>query len=976
MRKNILLFIKIICFGFLLILLQHTETFAVESKNVLVLHSYNQGFIWSSDINSAIEDVLCKNNLYNINMYPEYMDAKNKTIDSLYSNRFYESLMLKYKDTKFDLVIASDNPALNFINNYNNSLFKDIPIVLCGINSSETDISPYDNKIYMLEKTNIEDMLNNIHSLQPEIKNIVAFGSNSTNGKNDFDSLKDISYKYKGIFNFSFNENADLDKLKSTVNENKKDSAILLLTDPFLQNNNYRYLGLIKDNFFKENKTPIYSFWDFDLDFGIIGGNLISGYSQGEAAAKIGLDILNGKPLSSISKVNESPNRCIYDYNKLKQLNISLKSLPKESIIINKPFSFYEKYKIMVWFVSVVFMLLISMIAFLTILIRQKKKNEIALNCSYEELSAVYEELTATEEELRVQYEDLLNSREIIKDSEEKYRLAVEGANDAIWQWDILNNDFFISSKWTEITGYETDIKFQDIYYKLIVPEQREVAINELDLSLKNQQHFYKSEFKIISKDNDAILWLLSRGKVLRDTYGKPIKMAGSITDITERKIHEKYITEMAYYDSLTKLPNRMLFSIRLENCIKDNKENSKLGAVIFLDLDEFKKVNDTLGHYKGDLLLKVTAERIKNSVPLDSLVARFGGDEFLVLISPIENYEYLEIICNKILDSIKEPIPMDDSLIYITCSMGIIFFPQDGTTVDNILKNADSAMYKAKKMGKNQYCFFDNSILADLINKTNIENNLRFALENHELYLNYQPLVDIVSRRTIGLESLIRWKNKEFGNISPAEFIPIAENSGLIISIGQWVLEKSCAKIRELLDKGFNLNYISVNVSMIQFIRNDFVDTVIKTLDKYDIPAPMLSLEITESVLVDNTEENLNKIKTLRKLGIKISLDDFGTGYSSLNYLRMFSIDTLKIDKSFIQDIEKNLEEKVICNFLIKLSQELNFKVIAEGIENELQLNILESMNCHIAQGFYLSRPLGDEALEDFLIKESQCYK
>ncbi len=938
---------------------------AMEIKNVLVLHSYNEGFSWTETISKGIKSAFNDADI-NVNIKFDYMDLKEKS-DDTYLQGFFNLQKSKYAHIKFDAIIASDNGAMNYLLKYGQELFPKIPVVFCGINEINSAILENNSEYkIILENIAIDEMLENITLMFPNINIINVFGNNSISGKSDFDNIKKSSHKFSN-YTFKFYENTPIEELKIKIENSDENTAFVFVTDPFTDSTgHYRYISDSKDEVFKNSSSPLFSFWDFELGNGILGGKITSGFYQGEEASKIALEILSGDSIDSIPKISESPNKYMFDYDQLKKFNINSKVLPEGSIVVNESVSFFAKYKVLVIITTIVFLFLVTIISFLSIIINQKRKNEIKLNDSYEELSAVYEELTATEEELRAQYEELRDNEEVIRNSEERFRLAIDGANDAIWEWDMITNQFFISEKWTEISGYDEPLNLKDIFKRYIHQEDKKAVKENLETCINNNSIF-RSEFRIIGKDG-SIKWILNRGKLLLNSKDKAIKMAGSITDITERKINEKQIKEMAYFDDITKLPNRNYFMKKLTKILETNYIDGKNTALIFLDLDEFKEINDTSGHDKGDSVLKEIAAKLKATLPLSSIVGRFGGDEFLVLIPEYGDIEDLESICNRLVQMFKKSFILDGSTNYVTASMGIAIAPMDGEEADILLKNADTAMYRAKEHGKNQYCFFNYAMRKELMKRVSIENNLRRALENHELKIYYQPQVNLTNGKIEGMEALIRWSNKELGFVSPSEFIPIAEKTGLIVPIGTWVLETVCKQNKIWLNKGFKYNSIGVNVSCIQFVREDFIDIVKDILFEEELESNYLDIEITESLLIDSTEDNINKLRELKSIGVKISLDDFGTGYSSLNYLRKLPINVLKIDKSFVQEICDKAEQRLIIEVIINLSHSLGYKVVAEGVETKEQLELLKTMKCDIGQGYYFSKPINVEEMEQLL--------
>lgn len=593
------------------------------------------------------------------------------------------------------------------------------------------------------------------------------------------------------------------------------------------------------------------------------------------------------------------------------------------------------------------------------------------LNLSYEELTAVYEELSATEEELRAQYEELQQNEEELRNSEEKFRLAVEGANDAIWEWDLTTNKFFASDKWYEITERNM-MKVVNVKYILndiIHMDDAEMANEDLRKHLFGETEFYKSEFRIRRVDGEY-KWVLNRGKALRDANNKPIKLAGSLTDISERKSAEDRITYMAYYDILTKLPNRTLFIERLEKELKQCYYSDNMGAVLFIDLDNFKNTNDTLGHDYGDMLLQLIADKFEKVKSNSDTICRFGGDEFIVLQPNIKSEDDVVKLATDILEIFHEVFIINEKQIFITGSIGIALYPRDGTNTNSVLKNADTAMYKAKESGKNRYSFFNEEMYRGLKRRTMIERILRNALENNELQIHYQPQFDIKSNKITGFEALMRLNSKELGPIPPNEFIPIAEESGLIIEIGEWCLRRVCLKNKEWKDKGYDYGCIAVNISSVQLQQVDFLHMVKRSIKDAELKPEFLEIELTETILMKSLENNVNILNELRSMGVKIALDDFGTGYSSLNYLRKIPITTLKIDKSFIDGLTRSLKEEAIADGIIQIAHKMDLDVVAEGVEFNHQLKILQDKQCDKIQGYLFSKPLAETEVEKILQK------
>ncbi|MBC8061707.1 MAG: EAL domain-containing protein [Clostridiaceae bacterium] len=590
------------------------------------------------------------------------------------------------------------------------------------------------------------------------------------------------------------------------------------------------------------------------------------------------------------------------------------------------------------------------------------------LSLSYDELLSLHEELSSIEEALREQYKELQYKDEALTNSDERYRLAIDGANDSIWQWDLGTGDFFASDKLFEITGYDLNkcINLTRLLKELIHPDDLAMARNDLQEHIKNITKVYKSEYRVKILDGSYI-WVSSRGKALRDSEGKAIKIAGSIADITDKKISEDKIKFMAFHDSLTNLPNRTFFMNKLNDQIELASDKNTEGAVFFIDLDNFKNINDTMGHDYGDKLLIYLAKQLEYLIDEKDTICRLGGDEFIVLHPYLETSEVVQY-AKLLLALFNRIFEIDNKQMYITASVGVAIYPKDGSDANSILKNADAAMYKAKELGKNGFALYDAKMYLQLARKTCIERILRDSIKNNELSIYYQPQYDTQKNEIFGFEALLRLDSKELGPISPVEFIPIAEESGYITKLDRWVLNESCKQSVKWLEAGYKFKSISINVSSVDIHQPDFLESIKTILKNTAINPNIVELEITETVLMQSLDSSINILKELNDMGIRIALDDFGTGYSSLNYLRKIPICTLKIDKSFIDNITSSTKEESIINNIIQMAHSMDLKVVAEGVETKHQLSILKDRNCDYIQGYYYSKPLPVDEIEKLL--------
>ena len=548
-----------------------------------------------------------------------------------------------------------------------------------------------------------------------------------------------------------------------------------------------------------------------------------------------------------------------------------------------------------------------------------------------------------------------------LQTSEERWKFALEGSGDGVWDWDLETNQVFRSARWREIYGYdENDLEpTPQAGRQLMHPDDLEQAVKEIEDYLQGRTEVYHSEFRLKCKDG-SWKWTLSRGKVFRDPLtGKAVRKIGIHTDISSRKQTEAEIVRLAHYDPVTGLPNRVLFIDRLNQAIKKSNRAHQTVTVLFLDLDKFKEVNDTLGHDKGDLLLKEAAQRLLGSVREMDTVARLGGDEFTVILNDSESEKVTERIAQNILETLAEPFEIDGESVYITASIGISIYPDDGIAIEALLKSADQAMYAAKEIGGNCYHYFTQGMQADALKRKQLITDLRQATKDNQFEVFYQPIVALASNRIYKAEALIRWHHPERGVVSPLEFISVAEDTGLINEIGDWVFKQAANQV--LSWRAFEPDFqISVNKSPVQFrSANQSCVTWAAHLGSLGLNGSSIIVEITEGLLLDARDVVVEQLEVFRNAGIEIAIDDFGTGYSSLAYLRKFSIDYVKIDRSFTSNIKPGSSDMALCEAIIVMAHKLGMKVIAEGIETIAQRDLLLEAGCDYGQGYWFSKPL-----------------
>ena len=564
----------------------------------------------------------------------------------------------------------------------------------------------------------------------------------------------------------------------------------------------------------------------------------------------------------------------------------------------------------------------------------------------------IYRDITARKE-----------SEEALRASEERYALAARGAGAGLWDWDLVADRIYFSPRWKEMLGYEDwEVGATPAdWLSRVHPEDRPHLEDALREHLDGASRHFEHEHRVLHK-NGTYPWMLVRGMAVRDVQGNATRLAGSQTEVTERRLAEEQLRHAALHDGLTGLPNRALFSDILDRAFDRRARNPAYGfAILFLDIDRFKLVNDSLGHLVGDRVLMTVGGRLRSCLRGGDVVARLGGDEFTVFLDHVTDVDLALAIAARIRKELAVPLEVEGQEVVLSAGIGIVLADGRYESADELLRDADIAMYRTKLEGGDAFRLFNPEMHAEAVARLQLESDLRRAVERDEIRVLYQPIVELETEAVVGFEALVRWQHPTRGLLAPAEFVATAEETGLIVEVGERVLRTACADLRVWQDRlglAHSL-FVSVNLSARQFRQRDMVDRMVAAVTDAGIETSHLNVEITESALIEGTERHANAIRDLQAAGVNVHIDDFGTGYSSLGYLHRFSIQALKIDRSFVQALEKGEGKREIVEAIVTLASNLGLAVIAEGVETAAQRAHLLELRCPFAQGFYFSRPV-----------------
>lgn len=940
----------------LLILLTPISASAEHTpKQVLFISSYSESFITVPQQIQGIREVFDGTDVI---LQYEYLDAKRLSSEENL-NYFYQYLSYKLETLPpYDAILVADDAALQFVMDHQAELFDQIPIVFFAINDREramkADALP--NTAGSIEETSLEDNISIALSINQSATKVVGIADNTVSGLGDQKQFYEAAEAFPDL-DFSILNASDLtyEEIWSRLENLSPDTILLYLCLNEDSSKVFMDFDTATENIATYASVPVYRATVGGIGKGIFGGHLISYEEMGRYSANLVLSILDGNDIDAIPLKTDTPYYSAFDYSLLKKYNIDQDLLPKDAIFFNKPENTLDQYK--KYFINLA-VILIFFITISVIMVIDSIKSRIfrkKLQVQNDELNSLYEELSLSEEKLRSQYALIESHATQIDLLHQKYEIAIKGTNCVVWEMNLDQDEVSLSSNIMELTGVPFPEKVnRKLFCQTLFPEEYHRSIsNEIDYYIKGKINEINIQVPLLPTRNDK-KWVLIKGRGLKDSSGHINSISGIIMDITLMKEREDYITYLANHDYLTKLPNRMQFMGVLEKELKIESH----GTILLFDIDNFKSINDTLGHMYGDKLLILVAERLCAIADQKMMIARIGGDEFLILLKEVSDLEEINRYILKIKHAFEEPFNFDNIENHIQFSMGITRYPKDSTNLDHLLMNADTAMYKVKQNGRNNYVFYQDNMKQEVEEKRYVERILRSAMDEDGFVLFYQPQVHATTGEVAGFEVLLRLKDY---HINPGIFIPIAEESGLIIQIGRWVAREAFSQVAQWRKEGLAEKVISINYSSKQLRDVDYVNYLNELSSEFQVDPHFIEIEITEGILLENNIPTLEFLEQLKKFGYQIALDDFGTGFSSLNYLTYIPVDKIKLDKS-INDKFLDMDNTTVIDSLISLSHGLNLVITAEGIEDWRKYTKLRDGGCDYIQGYLFSKPVSAE--------------
>jgi len=949
---------------------------AHQSFRVLTVHAYSQEYPWTKSQHRGFVDELTKNSSIPVNISTEYLDTKRRAYNKDYAKQFRRYLQVKYTGYKPNIIYVTDDYGYSFARNYLLKLYPDAPIIFSGVNdySIIEDIEPLPIR-GVFETRDISKNLDLIPVLDNNETEILILGDGS-------DTYNVIAARIKQ----QLTSHPEI-KAEFIIHNNMEE----LIEDLSTHDQKYLFLASIGEikghtgfllnpkevvaEIVDTGKFTIFTMEDSYFFDGVLGGYVVSGELQGRKAAALTLGMQKDSGIHRLDNILDSPNTYIFDQSELNKLAISMPEAVRQlAVFHNIPLTFYEKNRNLILAISILSSVILIALIALGLILRFKKKairrkqekKRTALLEHYQNAMIAWSE---------VSHESIADA---FKKATEISSTTLNVNRVSIWLYNEARTSIecrarYISGK--EDSNGDMLLRKDFPHYFSAIDTGRRLVISE---ARTDPATFELAEPYLVSNDIYSLLGvpIFYDGNIVgvvchehigavrvwtthEQDFSSLIASDISLSlEIDKRKLIEQNLEHQAFHDSLTGLPNRALLLDRIDQTIVHAKRDLSLIAVLFLDLDNFKQINDSLGHSVGDTVLISISAKLKKALRKSDTIARLGGDEFVILMSDFKKTEEIDEVTTKLFHSLRQPLVIKGSELFVTTSIGISVFPNDGTSPEILLRNADAAMYRAKEKGRNSFEFYTGDMTGRALEKVQLIANLNRALEQEELEVYYQPQYNVKKKQLIGLEALIRWPHADLGFIAPDKFLPLAEESGLIVSLDRWVMQKSLHQMKRWRNKGLAMGRLGLNLTMQQIDQPDFLEFLIKLMEDTGCEGRSIGFEITEGQLMKNPERTIKLLDCISELGIKISIDDFGTGYSSLAYLKKLPVDTLKIDKEFIRDIPGDEDDASIVKSVIALAKSMRIAVLAEGVETDDQLGFLKKEGCSLIQGYYLSRP------------------
>ncbi|MDX1294684.1 MAG: EAL domain-containing protein [Sulfurimonadaceae bacterium] len=920
---------------------------AGNCKNVFVLHSYHQEYPWTKKQHEGFVSVVNVSQIFNLHVATEYLNTKVNAFDEAYREFFLDYLQKKYAEFHPSLIYVTDDNALRFVMQYRSQFFPEAKVVFSGVNDVATAESlAAADYTGVIEKKSVIPNLELLKIFNSRLEEVVFVGDASNTYEAIETELRKTFETYHGITP----RFVKAEKIDDVVKQLKAlpASYVILTTIGHFRSSHDESMMLDQSirMLAGAGEHKIFTMEDAYMLPGVIGGYVTSARKQGEYAGRMVKAFFEGVAVADIPVVKVSPNEYVFDRQELKRARLFLPAeIQHNAEIVNEDIGFYEANRNLI-LNTIALLTFLTLLALLYIVMMTRRQKLI---------------VEAHTEELEQKAKDL-------EDAKSSLTHAQKIAHLGNWEWDLREGYVKLSDE--AYTILDLPQNSRQLSFKrllgMVHPDDREKVSETFGLVVR-RQHTLDTDFTILTpKENEKIIHVCAQRYT--GSAESPSCLIGTIQDITEQKQAEQRLEHLANYDLLTNLPNRNLFMQHLQQAMLRVKRNQSQLAMLFMDLDNFKVINDTMGHDIGDLLLVNVSDRLVKQMRESDIVVRMGGDEFIILLEGIKDPLEVAVICEKIIELFNEPFVLQGHELFVTTSIGVSVCPDDGSDAQTLIKHADTAMYHSKEQGKNSFRFFTQEMNERALSRLIIENNLRQAIEKEEFELFYQPQVDLASGNIMGAEVLLRWKLQGIGYVAPSDFITVAEETNLIIPVGEWVLETVFAHMARWKKEGCEAVRIAVNVSSRQLVRGDLHHTISRLSERYGIEARWIVIELTEGTLMDISETVLEQLNQLRNMGIEIAIDDFGTGYSSLSYLKKLPVNKLKIDRSFVMDLEDDTDDRALTRTIITMAASLNLEVVAEGVESEYQREFLLEEGCEYAQGYFFSKPVPVEEFEALL--------